>query len=95
MRLGDLKPPVLRTGIAIPGFPQHAVAVQYATEHRCGVVVRGRGLSDAISGTDPLKDRLPLQARCRAPADAIRVSVSSTLSVSHAMLADGHTTGSH
>jgi hypothetical protein len=34
--------------------------VKYATEHRCGVVVRGGGLSDAISGTDPLKDNLPL-----------------------------------
>lgn len=48
-------------GIIIPGFPQHAVSVKYATEHRCGVVVRGAGLSDAISGTDPLKDNLPLQ----------------------------------
>jgi 2,3-bisphosphoglycerate-independent phosphoglycerate mutase len=36
------------------------VSVKYATEHRCGVVVRGSGLSDAISGTDPLKDNLPL-----------------------------------
>ena len=48
-------------GVEIPGFPEHAVSVQYATEHRCGVVVRGAGLSDAISGTDPLKDNLPLQ----------------------------------
>ncbi len=52
-------------GIAIPGFPQHAVAVKYATEHRCGVVVRGAGLCDAISGTDPLRDNLPLQVRLR------------------------------
>lgn len=44
----------------LPSFPQHAVSVKYATEHRCGVVVRGAGLSDAISGTDPLKDNLPL-----------------------------------
>ena len=51
------------TGIAIPGFPQHAVAVRYATEHRCGVVVRGAGLCDAITGTDPLRDNLPLQVR--------------------------------
>jgi len=39
------------------------VSVRYATEHRCGVVVRGPGLSDAISGTDPLKDGLPLRVR--------------------------------
>lgn len=41
------------------------MSVRYATEHRCGVVVRGPGLSDAISGTDPLRDNLPL--RVRAP----------------------------
>ena len=39
---------------------QHTVSVKYATEHRCGVVVRGTGLNDAIGGTDPLKDNLPL-----------------------------------
>lgn len=47
-------------GLCLPSFPQHAVSVRYATEHRCGVVVRGPGLSDQISGTDPLKDNLPL-----------------------------------
>ncbi|KIY93896.1 phosphoglycerate mutase [Monoraphidium neglectum] len=47
-------------GLALPSFPQHRVSVRYATEHRCGVVVRGEGLTDAISGTDPLKDNLPL-----------------------------------
>lgn len=41
-------------------IPQHTVSVKYATEHRCGVVVRGPGLSDQIGGTDPLKDNLPL-----------------------------------
>eukprot|EP00882_Tetradesmus_deserticola_P022613 GHRQ01024543.1.p3 GENE.GHRQ01024543.1~~GHRQ01024543.1.p3 ORF type:complete len:100 (+),score=17.16 GHRQ01024543.1:130-429(+) len=51
---------LLCAGLALPSFPQHAVSVRYATEHRCGVVVRGAGLSDAISGTDPLKDNLPL-----------------------------------
>lgn len=49
-------------GLAIPGYPQHAVSVKYATEHRCGVVVRGAGLTDQITGTDPLRDNLPLQA---------------------------------
>jgi 2,3-diphosphopglycerate-independent phosphoglycerate mutase len=46
--------------LRLPSFPQHTVSVKYATEHRCGVVVRGPGLSDQISGTDPLKDNLPL-----------------------------------
>jgi len=54
-----LSPPLL-PGLVLPSFPQHTVSVKYATEHRCGVVVRGSGLSDAISGTDPLKDNLPL-----------------------------------
>lgn len=36
---------------------------RYATEHRCGVVVKGPRLSGNISGTDPLKDnRLHLKA---------------------------------
>lgn len=48
-------------GLKLPSFPQHQVRVQYATEHRCGVVVSGPGLCDCISGTDPLKDNLPLQ----------------------------------
>jgi 2,3-diphosphopglycerate-independent phosphoglycerate mutase len=48
-------------------FPGCGVEVRYATEHRCGVVVCGGGgvggLSDAITGTDPLRDGLPL-LRC-------------------------------
>lgn len=56
-----------RAGLALPGFPEHAVSVRYATEHRCGVAVRGPRLSDAISGTDPLKDGRPLQVP-RPPA---------------------------
>ncbi|KAF8105701.1 hypothetical protein N665_0157s0265 [Sinapis alba] len=36
----------------------------YATEHRCGVFVKGPKLSGNISGTDPLKDnRLLLEAK--------------------------------
>ena len=53
---------------AIPSFPHHSVAVKYATEHRCGVRVRGPGLSDHVSGTDPLKDQRPL--RTSVPLDA-------------------------
>lgn len=43
----------------IEGF-RYQVAVQYATEHRCGVRIRGPNLTARISGTDPLKDNLPL-----------------------------------
>lgn len=48
-------------GCRLPAFPDYQVNVRYATEHRCGVVVRGPGLSGNISGTDPLKDALPLR----------------------------------
>jgi 2,3-bisphosphoglycerate-independent phosphoglycerate mutase len=47
--------------LKLPSFPEHRVGVQYATEHRCGVVLSGPNLSDSISGTDPLRDNLPLQ----------------------------------
>ncbi|KAG6415675.1 hypothetical protein SASPL_123089 [Salvia splendens] len=51
-------------GLKLPTFPQYEVRVRYATEHRCGVVVKGPKLSGNISGTDPLKDtRLFLQAQ--------------------------------
>ncbi|THU60353.1 hypothetical protein C4D60_Mb07t11750 [Musa balbisiana] len=47
----------------LPSFPEYEVRVRYATEHRCGVVVKGPKLSGNISGTDPLKDnRLLLKA---------------------------------
>lgn len=49
-------------GLSLPSFPHHTVTVRYATEHRCGVAVSGPDLSDSVSGTDPLKDGLPLQA---------------------------------
>ncbi|CAH9077405.1 unnamed protein product [Cuscuta europaea] len=49
-------------GMKLPSFPEYEVRVRYATEHRCGVVVKGPKLSGNISGTDPLKDnRLLLQ----------------------------------
>ncbi|PSC70414.1 archaeal type cofactor-independent phosphoglycerate mutase [Micractinium conductrix] len=61
-RFEDLGPVLCAAldGMRLPSFPQHTVSVKYATEHRCGVVVRGTGLNDAIGGTDPLKDNLPL-----------------------------------
>lgn len=43
-------------GLKLPSFPEYEVRVRYATEHRCGVVVKGPRLSGHISGTDPLKD---------------------------------------
>ncbi len=53
--------PAVSAGLKLPSFPEHSVRVQYATEHRCGVVLAGPGLSDSITGTDPLRDNLPLQ----------------------------------
>ncbi|KAL6783755.1 hypothetical protein ACKKBF_B05675 [Auxenochlorella protothecoides x Auxenochlorella symbiontica] len=47
-------------GLPIPGFPELGLRVRYATEHRAGVVIAGPGLTDAITGTDPLRDGLPL-----------------------------------
>ena len=70
----DAEGPVLCDALddlQLPGFPECRVRVRYATEHRCGVVVSGPGLSDQISGTDPLRDGLPLQEpRALDPADA-------------------------
>ncbi|KAF9624778.1 hypothetical protein IFM89_013859 [Coptis chinensis] len=43
-------------GMKLPSYPGYEVRVRYATEHRCGVVVKGPKLSGNISGTDPLKD---------------------------------------
>lgn len=48
-------------GTIIPEYPMYKILVQYATEHRCGVCIRGPDLSDCISGTDPLKDGLALR----------------------------------
>lgn len=42
--------------IQIPGFEEYIVKCEYATEHRCGLKVRGKNLSSQITGTDPLKD---------------------------------------
>lgn len=47
-------------GMKLPSYPEYSVRVKYATEHRCGVVVKGPKLSGNISGTDPLKDNRPL-----------------------------------
>ena len=52
----------------MPSFPDLVVKAKYATEHRCGIVISGPGLSDEVSGTDPLKDNLPLQVSSRESA---------------------------
>ncbi|EAN87268.1 2,3-bisphosphoglycerate-independent phosphoglycerate mutase, putative [Trypanosoma cruzi] len=42
----------------------HTLRAQYATEHRCGIAITGKGLSCFITGTDPLADNRPL-LHCR------------------------------
>ena len=54
--------------MSLPSFPDLVVKAKYATEHRCGIVISGPGLSDEVSGTDPLKDNLPLQVSSRESA---------------------------
>ena len=44
-------------GLTLPEFPGLVVSTKYATEHRCGIVFKGPGLCDKITGTDPLKDK--------------------------------------
>ncbi|KAL4448400.1 hypothetical protein ABPG75_005619 [Micractinium tetrahymenae] len=80
-------------GLRLPNFPQHSVSVKYATEHRCGVVVRGPGLADQISGTDPLKDNLPLQrsqALDGSPEAAHTAAVVNELSDCMRQVLEGH-----
>lgn len=48
-------------GLRVPGYENHYITVLHATEHRCGVKLSGPNLSDQITGTDPLKDNLPLK----------------------------------
>lgn len=48
-------------GMRVPDYPDHYITVLHATEHRCGVKLSGPGLTDEITGTDPLKDNLPLK----------------------------------
>lgn len=48
-------------GIKIPEFPEVGVSVVYATEHRCAVRIRAPGMSDRITGTDPIHDDKPLE----------------------------------
>jgi 2,3-diphosphopglycerate-independent phosphoglycerate mutase len=58
------------SGLTIPGYPDHVVECQYATEHRCAIKVSGPRLSSLITGNDPLKDNLPI-VKCEStePSD--------------------------
>jgi 2,3-diphosphopglycerate-independent phosphoglycerate mutase len=47
-------------GIKIPEYPEVDVHIVYATEHRCAVSIRAPGMSDRITGTDPIHDDRPL-----------------------------------
>merc|ERR1711884_265854 len=47
-------------GMPIPGYPDYKVSALHATEHRVGLKISGPNLTCEISGTDPLKDNLPL-----------------------------------
>jgi len=71
-------------GRVIPGFDgKYTLYVRYATEHRCGVVIRGPGLTDGIHGTDPLVDgrdllrALPVYDTCEAMHTANVVNAAS------------------
>ena len=46
--------------LKIPGYEEYIVKCEYATEHRCGLKVTGKGLSSLITGSDPLKDNREL-----------------------------------
>jgi 2,3-diphosphopglycerate-independent phosphoglycerate mutase len=48
-------------GIKIPEYPEVDVSIVYATEHRCAVRIRAPGMSDRITGTDPIHDNRPLE----------------------------------
>lgn len=70
-------------GLQIPGFPEVQVSVVYATEHRCAVRIRAPGLSDKISGTDPIHDGLDLLRSAPlddSPAAAYTADVVNALS---------------
>ncbi|RCH92040.1 hypothetical protein CU097_008284 [Rhizopus azygosporus] len=64
--------------VKLPSFPHHQVTVQYAIEHRCGVRVRGPGLTDTITGTDPLKDN-KLLIHCEPTTDNEESRMTSKL----------------
>lgn len=74
-------------GVKLKEFPDVSISVRYATEHRAGVVLsRPGGLSDAITGTDPLRDGLPLRA-CEATDSGCASAVATAAVVNAASAA--------
>lgn len=49
-------------GLQLPSFPDVSVSVKHAVDFRCGVRLRGPGLSDRVSGSDPLVDQAALKS---------------------------------
>lgn len=65
-------------GVVLEGHPGVAVRVRHATEHRAGVVLSAAGgLSDAVTGTDPLKDGLRLRACAAVDASDARANATA------------------
>jgi 2,3-diphosphopglycerate-independent phosphoglycerate mutase len=64
---------------------EYQVAVKYATEHRCGVRVRGPGLGGDITGTDPLRDNLPLLRVEPTPGHENDIVAKRTSAVTNAL----------
>ena len=50
----------LLDNIKIPGFEEYTVRTKHATEHRIGLKISGPGLSNKVTGTDPVHDNLKL-----------------------------------
>ena len=68
----------LNESIFLPEFPLHSVRIYHQKKHRCIVVISGPQLSSDITGTDPLKDNLPL-LECK-PMEREMNNVSSSSS---------------
>ena len=49
-------------GLRLPSFPDVFVTVKHAVDFRCGVRLRGPGLSDRVAGSDPLVDQAALKS---------------------------------
>jgi 2,3-bisphosphoglycerate-independent phosphoglycerate mutase len=67
----------------IPGYEEYIVKCEYATEHRCGLKVTGKGLSSLITGTDPIKDNKILR-KCE-PIDDLDESAKFTSKLVNAL----------
>ncbi len=63
-------------------FPDVKIFVKYATEHRCGICIRGNNLSDQITGTDPLRDNLAL-LECKPKVDEAKRTADIVNCLSH------------